>query len=152
MQNQILEAEQAIIGGVIQKNDAYYDIQGKVKPEDFEQLDHAVIWRTIINLLDNQQPADIITIAEKLEENTTLTPNVNFKYLGELSRDVPTASNVAAYADLLLKKSRVRDSLEALSDATQKITDGDDVVDVISPIFLSKLICSPSALIPFLNL
>lgn len=68
-----IEAEQSVLGGLLLENDALDKIADILKSTDFYQHDHKLIYQHIINLLENNRPADIVTIAESLEAAAELT-------------------------------------------------------------------------------
>ena len=61
-----IEAEQSILGGLLIVNKAIDRIAGQVSASDFYRNDHRIIFTHISKLIDNNDPADIVTVAESL--------------------------------------------------------------------------------------
>ena len=55
------EAEKAVLGGIMLKNEAWDIISDLVKEDDFHKEEHKLIYRTINNLQDEGKPVDVIT-------------------------------------------------------------------------------------------
>ena len=58
------EAEKAVLGGIMLKNETWDIISGLVKEEDFHKEEHRLIYRTIHDLQDAGKPIDVITVQE----------------------------------------------------------------------------------------
>ena len=63
-----LEAEQAILGGLIIANERYDSVAELLKAEDFYSDSHRNIFSTIGHLVAEDEPFDIITLSEKLSQ------------------------------------------------------------------------------------
>jgi replicative DNA helicase len=59
-------------------------------------------------LVDQNKPLDIVTLAETLELHGELDRVGGMGYLSELADSTPTASNVSAYAEIVLERATVR--------------------------------------------
>ena len=105
------QAEIALIGGVLQDNQAYERVADTVRAEDFWDAQHRLLWTGISHLLDREQPVDVVTLAEHLEQAGTLAEAGGLPYLGAVVRAAGAASNVRAYAqairDLATKRALI---------------------------------------------
>ena len=72
-----VEAERAVLGGIMLKNDAWDLVASVVLEEDFYKKEHKLIFKTIKNLQDLGKPVDLITVQEALEGNGELAGLVN---------------------------------------------------------------------------
>ena len=66
---QSIEAEQSVLGGLLLDNSAWERIAGRVSDADFYRDEHRRIFRHITRMLDRGQPADVVTVAESLEDS-----------------------------------------------------------------------------------
>ena len=82
-----VEAEQAVLGGLLLDNQAWERIADRVVEEDFYRRDHRLVYRAIRVLLDGDQPADAVTVAEWLSSNKLLEDAGGLEYLGRLVRE-----------------------------------------------------------------
>src|SRR3982751_4161139 len=62
-----VEAEQAVLGGLLLSNSAWDRIGDVVTEADFYRADHRVLWRTITKLVEENRPADVLTVTEALK-------------------------------------------------------------------------------------
>ncbi|HEY8369212.1 MAG TPA: DnaB-like helicase N-terminal domain-containing protein, partial [Thermodesulfobacteriota bacterium] len=63
---QDLEAERAVLGGILRDNDAINRVVELVAPEDFYQPGHRAIYAAMLELSERGAPIDVITLAEAL--------------------------------------------------------------------------------------
>src|SRR5260221_12810400 len=59
-----VEAEQAVLGGLLLSNSAWDRIGDVISESDFYRADHRILWRTITRLVEENKPADVLTVAE----------------------------------------------------------------------------------------
>ena len=114
-----IEAEQSILGGLLIDNKAIDRIAGQVSASDFYRNDHQIIFSHISKLIDHNQPADIVTVAESLEQNSELTKVGGVAYLGLITENTPTASNISGYAKIVRERSIMRNLVEVGSDIVE---------------------------------
>ena len=106
-----LEAEQAVLGGLMLENASWDQVADKIVEDDFHLFDHRIIFRAIARLADIQQPFDVVTLSEEirnLDDARDIQTNNILAYLANLAKDTPTAANIAAYADIVREKSILR--------------------------------------------
>ena len=103
-----LEAEQAVLGGLMLDNTAWERVADRVTEEDFYRQDHKLIFRAMAELADADQPFDAVTLAEWLQARNRLEQAGGLAYLATLARDTPTAANVRSYADIVRERSVLR--------------------------------------------
>jgi replicative DNA helicase len=107
-----VEAEQAVIGGLLLDNRVWERIADRVGEDDFYRRDHRLIFRAVRTLLDANQPADAVTVAEALAAQRALDDAGGLEYLGRLARETPSAANVRAYADIVRERAVLRQLIE----------------------------------------
>ena len=89
-----IEAEQSVIGGLLLDNRAWDRIAGQVAEADFYRDEHRRIFRHITRMLDRGQPADVVTVAESLEDSNEAELTGGLAYLGEIANNTPSAANI----------------------------------------------------------
>jgi replicative DNA helicase len=115
-----IEAEQAVLGGLMLANDAFDGVAALINERDFFNLDHQLIFRTMQQLAVADQPLDVITLSETLKETRSLDQIGGDSYLVELTRNTPSAANILAYARIVLERATVRKLIDAASDIVEK--------------------------------
>ena len=106
-----VEAERAVLGGIMLKNDVWDLVSGVVLEEDFYKDEHKLIFKTIKNLQDLGKPVDLITVQETLEGNGDLPELVNLGgkgYLTQLAKETPSVANIESYAEIIKQRSNLR--------------------------------------------
>ena len=108
-----IEAEQAVLGGLMLDVSAWDQVADMVRTHDFYRPDHGLIFDAIAALAGNGKPVDVVTVSEQLTRLGELDNAGGLAYLGTLARDTPTAANVRAYAELVRERSLLRQLITA---------------------------------------
>lgn len=109
MPPQNLEAEQAVLGGMMLSPDAAMDVMEEhLEARDFYRPAHETIYSAAVGLYAAGEPCDPIMMASKLEAEGTLAKVGGPGYLHHLVQQVPTAANAAYYAEIVRNKARLR--------------------------------------------
>jgi len=103
-----IEAEQAVLGGLMLDNRAWEKIADRVNDEDFYRYDHRLIFRAIREQEARDVPNDVVTLSQHLKSIDLLEDAGGLAYLGRLAKETPTAANILAYADIVHEKSVLR--------------------------------------------
>ena len=107
-----VEAEQSVLGGLLLENEALYRIADILSQADFYRHDHRLIYTHIAKLIEQNRPADIVTVAESLENSAELSSVGGIAYLGALAQNTPTAANIRRYAEIVRERSIMRKLVE----------------------------------------
>jgi replicative DNA helicase len=107
-----VEAEQSVLGGLLLENEALDKIADLLRPADFYRHDHRLIYQHISKLIEQNKPADIVTVAESLENTAELSSVGGIAYLGALAQNTPTAANIRRYAEIVRERSVMRKLVE----------------------------------------
>ena len=114
-----LEAEQAVLGGLMLENNAWDQIADLLNEDDFHLSDHRIIFRAIAELGFNSRPFDVVTLADKIKHSED-SGNVNTRnitaYVATLAKETPTAANISAYAEIVREKSILRQLASAATE------------------------------------
>jgi len=120
-----VEAEQAVLGGLLLDPAAWDNVADVVVSADFYRPDHKLIFEAIGSLAGNAQPCDVVTVAGELERMSQLEPAGGLAYVGSLARDTPTAANVRAYADIVRERSLLRQLIHAGTEIASAVFNND---------------------------
>ncbi|MDR2626130.1 MAG: replicative DNA helicase, partial [Zoogloeaceae bacterium] len=110
-----IEAEQSVLGGLLLDNAAWDRLIGQIADTDFYRDEHRRIFRQISVLLGANQPADVLTVSEALENAGESAHTGGLAYLGELTNNTPSAANIVRYAEIVRERA-IRRRLIAISD------------------------------------
>lgn len=103
-----LEAEQSVIGGLLLDNERWDTVSEHVTSEDFYSRPHRLIFDAAKRILEDNQPLDLITLSEFLEQREQLEDVGGLAYLADLMKNTPSAANINAYAEIVSERATVR--------------------------------------------
>ncbi len=118
---QSVEAEQAVLGGLMLAPDAYDRIADMLVENDFYRRDHQLIWRAIRELAERSKPYDAVTLGEWFESMGLAEQVAGGTYLIELASTTPSAANIKAYAEIVRDKAVLRQLIDV---GTEIVNDG----------------------------
>jgi replicative DNA helicase len=96
-----VQAEDAVIGGVLQKPDLYLTLGELVEAVDFTQPFHAYTWYAFEEIHSNNAAIDLLTVADVLQkhrETLGLDRQKIIEQLGMLMGSTPKADNIQHHA------------------------------------------------------
>lgn len=105
---QNIEAEQSLLACLMLDKEAIFKVVDIIKAEDFYHNSHQHIFEAMIELFNNQEPIDIITLSNRLEEKKLIKEIGGRTYLAQLSNAVASSANTIYYANLIQKKATLR--------------------------------------------
>ena len=103
-----VEAEQSVLGGLMLDNQAWDKIADIITLTDFYRHDHQLIYQHICNLIEQSKPADVITVAESLDNSAELQNIGGLAYIGSIVQSTPTAANIRRYAEIVRERAIMR--------------------------------------------
>ena len=96
-----IEAEQALLGGLLLDNSAWDKIGDVISETDFYRADHRLLYQYVSRLIETGKPADVITVTEALERGAKLSDAGGVAYLAALAQNIPSAVNIRRYAEIV---------------------------------------------------
>lgn len=129
-----IRAEQSLIGGLMLDQDAWDKIADAVSADDFYRREHRRIFGVIADLANQDQPRDIVTVAERLERAGELESAGGLSYIGALANETPSAANVRTYASIVRQASVMRQTIAVCADisASAYNPEGKDPAEIIN--------------------
>lgn len=113
---QNLEAEQAVLASMMLDKDAIYEVVQFLKPHDFYKERNGIIYEAIVNLTEQGEPVDLITLTEKLKSEDNLEKAGGVGYLAEVANSIGTSSSISHYAKLVAEKALLRSLIKTTSN------------------------------------
>lgn len=111
-----IEAEQAVLGSVMQSVDAWDKVAEILIEEDFYNRSHRIIFAFISKLIAKNSEADPVTLKDELDASNKLDEVGGYNYIVTLARNIPSSSNVVAYANIVRERAIVRELIGAAND------------------------------------
>jgi replicative DNA helicase len=103
-----IEAEQSVLGGLLLDNTAWDRVGDVLAVDDFYRDDHRRIFRHIAKLIEQNRPADVVTLSESIESSEDKDKTGGITYLGQLAQNTPSAHNIRRYAELVRERAVMR--------------------------------------------
>ena len=114
-----IEAEQAILGGVLIADDAWDRIAGILTSAHFYRNDHRAVFDAVSGLCDEGRPCDAVTVAERLDRDGQLESSGGLAYLAELAANTPSAANIVAYAEIVHERAVLRELIRISTEIAE---------------------------------
>lgn len=123
---QNLEAEQSLLGSVLIDKDVLDRVADMITPEDFYRPAHSKIFAAMLELYKHQEPVDILSLTNRLEEKSSLEAAGGVTYLTELVNTVPSSSHAETYARIVQRKKMLRDLIDSSFRISELAYSGQD--------------------------
>ena len=117
------DVEQSVLGALLMDRDAVVEVAEFLKKEHFYQEKHGKIYEAIIDLYENREPIDVVTVSEKLKSSQMLKKIGGSAYLTELVNRVPTSAHAENYGKIIMNLGVKR---ELISQASRLVEDSFD--------------------------
>ncbi|MGB6299783.1 MAG: replicative DNA helicase, partial [Rivularia sp. (in: cyanobacteria)] len=106
---QCIEAEEAILGGILLDPDALARVRDELKPHHFYIGAHEHIYRSMLKLSELEKPTDLIVVIDYLKANELLEAVGGRNKLASLVDRCVSAVNIDALAALVIAKWKRRE-------------------------------------------
>ncbi|MBQ0056778.1 MAG: replicative DNA helicase [Bacteroidales bacterium] len=120
---QAIDFEEAVLGALMLEKDAYSVISDILKPETFYDHKNQLIYQAIQTLALNQEPIDMLTVKNRLEQDGNLEQVGGAFRIATLTENVGSASHIEYHAKVLAKKALARQLIEYSSRITSQAFD-----------------------------
>ena len=124
---QAVDLEEAVLGALMLEKDALTTVIDILKPESFYKDANHEVYKAIVDLFNNSEPVDMLTVANQLRELGKLEIVGGAYYLTELTSRVNSAANIEFHArvvaEMAIKRELIRISSEIQHDAFEDTTD-----------------------------
>ncbi|MGH8428239.1 MAG: replicative DNA helicase [Gammaproteobacteria bacterium] len=128
-----VEAERAVLGGLMLDNSTWEQIGDRLRAEDFYRRDHQLIFAALDDHAERAAPFDVVTVSDWLKARGELEAAGGMSYLIGLTRDTPSAVNVRAYADIVTERGMLRELIRAGGDIAGSAfaTEGRELAEIV---------------------
>lgn len=127
------EAEMATLGAILLDPDAIGRVLVFLRPRDFYRSANSTIFQSIIDLWEQNEAIDLITLSDALKATGDLDRVGGAAYLSSLTSTVPTSANVEYYAKIVqetsVRRRLLRVAAELISDAYADSAESREVVE-----------------------
>ena len=129
---QNIEAEQAVIGGMLIEKEAISKVAEFLKADDFYREAHRLIFEAMLELFNKNEAVDLVTVTEALRKNDKLEAVGGIAYITSLANSVPTAANINYHGKIVEEKALLRGLINSATHiASMGYEDTEAVADII---------------------
>jgi replicative DNA helicase len=136
-----VEAEQAVLGGILIDATALHCVKAWLRPADFFRDSHRLIYEAMLRLDTRGTPWDIVTVTDELERTGALSKAGGVAYIHSLATVVPTAIHVEHYGRIVQRTAFKRRLISFAQTAVRIAYDGTEDIDS-SLLLCDTLLCS----------
>lgn len=130
---QAVDLEEAVLGALMLEKDALTTIIDILKPESFYKEGHQLIYESILQLFDNSEPIDLLTVTNRLRKNANLEKVGGAFYISGLTQRVNSAANIEFHARIIseqaIKRELINIASEIETEAYEDTTDTFTLLD-----------------------
>ena len=123
-----IEAEKAVLGGLLLEPELWDTVSVEVEEDDFMLVEHKLIYRSIRRLRDHGNEVDTVTLIESLTNDPDISSLSNFnqnEYIKKLASDTPGTANFLSYTDIVKQTSSLRKLISTASDISSIAKESD---------------------------
>lgn len=113
------DAEKSLIGAILIDDEVIPDVSEHVKPHDFYDKRHGIIFDAIMRLFEKHKPVDLLTLTDELKRKKELETIGGSAYLTELTTYVPTAAHAESYSEIVAQKAVRRRLIKASAEISE---------------------------------
>ena len=103
-----VEAEQAVLGGLMLENSEWDNVVDILLPEDFYRPEHQLIFQVMIKQSEASRPIDVVTLVESLDSLNELEAAGGLDYLSDLASGSRGTANIKAYSEIIRERAIFR--------------------------------------------
>jgi len=128
-----IEAEQSVLGSMLLDKDAIAEVTEILKGDEFYKESHKILFDTIVEIYEKDEPVDTITVIDLLKSRNLLEAVGGVSYISTIVTAVPTVANAKHYAKIVKEKALLRRLIAASNEIMEKCyQEPDDVEEVLS--------------------
>ena len=127
---QALDLEEAVLGALMLEQDALTNVIDILKPNTFYKDNHKEIYATIVDLFNNSEPVDLLTVTNHLRKKGKLEFVGGAYYITELTTKVNSAAHIEYHARIIIEKAIKRELIRIASEVHRDAYE--DTIDVFS--------------------
>ena len=125
------EAEQSVIGSMLMDTEAIMAASDIITGEDFYQKQYGILFDAIVELYNEGQPVDLITLQNRLKQKDVPLEVASLEFAKDLLSSVYTSTNVRSYAKIVHDNAMLRKLIRVNEDIANTCYLGKETVEDI---------------------
>ncbi|WP_417358538.1 replicative DNA helicase [Flavobacterium sp.] len=130
---QALDLEEAVLGAMMIDKKGVDEVIDILQPDAFYKEAHKFIFEAIVQLFNDTQPIDLLTVSAQLKKNGKLDQVGGDFYLIQLTQKISSSAHIEFHSRIILQKfiqrSLIKISSEIIEEAYDETTDIFDLLD-----------------------
>ena len=111
-----IEAEQAVLGALLQDWSAMAEVVSHLRPERFYSLQNQIIYDALMKLYTKNVRGDTLSLINQLTEEGNLEKAGGAAYIASLTNKVASAANIEYYSNIVNDRSTRRELIKISSE------------------------------------
>lgn len=139
---QAVDVEEVVLGACMLESGSIERVADFLTPSHFYKEAHSRIWECCLELFNENQPIDILTVTQRLKKKEMLEIAGGAYYVSTLTNKVNSSANLEAHAKILIEHAIKRHLIEISTEMSRRAYDDtEDAFEMISDasVFLSSL-------------
>ncbi len=118
-----LDAEQSVLGAILLSDKGLYAlvIEEGLMAEDFYRERHGLIYQAMLDLYNESEPVDVLTVTDRLRQEGNLDTAGGPAAVDELTGVVPAAGHARRYAQIVRENALMRRLLKASFEIQESV-------------------------------
>ncbi len=121
-----IEAERAVLGGLMLESASAMDISEVLEETDFYREAHGKLFSLLLEMNERGEPTEMVAVVEKIAVANRAEEMGGLAYVSSLPDNVPSTENLQYYAKLVRERAVVRRLLAGLTDVAERARAGTD--------------------------
>jgi replicative DNA helicase len=119
-----IEDEKVVIGCLLRDNEAWNEVCEFISERDFYRDDHRCIFRHIAALMEEDVPANVVTVFESIRQSNEVNQTGGESYLNEIANAIHAVANIRYYALIIREQSMLRSLIGACDEIARIALNG----------------------------
>jgi replicative DNA helicase len=124
-----LQAEMGVLGSMLLSQEAVHLARERLAEESFYKLAHQDVFGALVQLTEENNPADLILLRDELNRRERLEKVGGQAYLLELMEAVPTSANAEYYIEIVRQHALRRQLIETAASIQKRAYANSEQVD-----------------------
>ena len=125
------EAERSVLGAVLVDNEHLDSVADLLSQEDFYRGAHQAIFAAMVEMSDQNEPIDVLTLSNRLSGMGRLDEIGGPVYLSQLMDGIPRLLNVRFYARIVRDRSVRRQLIRTANELVSEATAGEGEIEQV---------------------
>lgn len=120
-----LQAEQAVIGGLLLNNAVWTEVSEQLHFKDFYKLEHQILFQLFSQKIEQNKSVDALTLSEEVKHISALKEIKGEMYVFELLNKTYSTANIATYIALVKEYSQKRKFKQLIMHLNEHVDEGE---------------------------